>query len=188
MIQWNTIHRNENTDSDANDDNNLESKNDEETLSCDWTGCLGDYENGSHVCDFDIVICHDCKSRVIRKDLLNEHTQIWCEKCQSPHAKCIEHSCPMDIIKCKCGISVLRKLHKQHLDFRCQEHNIACKYADFGCNKILKRKDVARHERVKMAEHLRMVKRKCVSLALTVESNKLHMSTLELRLNMLERR
>merc|ERR1712096_270997 len=59
------------------------------SMVCDWTGPLGDYERGQHVCDFDIVSCKQCDESVLRK-----YIYIQCELCSERYIHCKGHACP----------------------------------------------------------------------------------------------
>ncbi len=121
--------------------------------------------------------------------MLNKfHNAIRCGKCKELYSNCRMHLCPMDRITCQCGIDIMREHHTVHLKRICPEQKIKCKYANYGCKTILKRKDFPDHEKVEMAKHLRMVQNKCFSLSLQVQTNRMQIDALELRLATIERR
>jgi hypothetical protein len=128
---------------------------------CEWEGDLGDTEDHMKKnCHYQQVSCpNGCGQSIERKSLL-AHSQDSCphRKYQCPHCKeeglykviTKEHlvTCPLFLLDCpaKCGRRVKRYFMKHHLSTQCPEEYVSCKYAANGCDALLKRRDIEKHE------------------------------------------
>ena len=77
--------------------NGDEQKQSDSESGCDWTGSLGDYERGAHLCSLDVVSCPHCNEEVLRNHI---HTK--CEQCSADYVQCQGHSCSQ--ANCICDV------------------------------------------------------------------------------------
>ena len=133
---------------------------------CTWVGTVGTLEEHVATCQFILLRCpKECKDdsdkvkQFMRKDL-NKHLEEDCPNrdysCQhcgekgtytsiQVHDKTCKNkevTCPKD----GCSEKMQRQYIPYHATFQCEHAFIHCKYVSIGCEKKLKRKDMAAHE------------------------------------------
>ena len=145
----------------------LKVKCDNVERGCTWVGTVGTLEEHVAMCQFTLLpcpkMCKDDSNKVkqfMRKDL-NEHLEGDCPNrdysCEHCGAKGIyvnitnihdKYLCLKRPVPCPngCSISVQRQHVSKHVDTECELTVIACKYDTLGCDRELKRKDMAAHE------------------------------------------
>ena len=141
--------------------------------TCTWVGTVGTLEEHVAMCKFTLLPCpKECKNdsdkvkQFMRKDL-DKHLEedcpnrdYTCEHCveKVPYSSLDEHvtTCPKKLLPCPngCG-SIMERQHVSEHVATCDLTVIACKYMRLGCDRELKRKDVAAHEEDDKL-HLRM--------------------------------
>ena len=128
---------------------------------CVWEGDLGDTEEHMEKnCPHQQVTCPNGCGQTMERNLLSDHTQNSCtrRKYSCPHCKIKglykviteEHlvTCPSLLLNCpaKCRQRVERRNMQSHLSIQCPEENVLCKYTVNGCDAVVKRRDIEKHE------------------------------------------
>ena len=144
---------------------------------CEWQGELNDINNhlgNSDGCQFEEVKCSNECGKMIQRQYLTSHVEIDCPrhkiKCQYCHdigghefiegqhkEECpkLPLPCPNQCRKVK---TVLREDMEAHRK-ECPLEMIQCEYHSVGCKRIkLARKDMEKHKKQKMEQHLMMTK------------------------------
>jgi len=138
-------------------------------MMCEWTGSLSDLKKHILSCPLQLISCDYCKHKVIRSELGQHHRE--CRKypmecklcghrnisrdCMDYHSK---HHCPMELIECAhCRGKIKRKHRLKHQRTVCPETRIACTFKSMGCDAMVKRKDIGKHNKSSTAEHLGIV-------------------------------
>ena len=149
-----------------NDIKALKVKCDNKFNGCQWAGELGSLETHLQSCDFVLVPCtNQCKTgndmvtKLSRKHL-KHHLYNNCSKRQYECPHCKEkgeyqerttthlETCPKIKVQCpisQCRVRVCQSELLIH-QFTCKYELVPCKYAAFGCEEKLLRKDLAKHE------------------------------------------
>ena len=155
--------------------------------SCEWMGTIGTLKEHVAKCAFSILPCpNKCKKckHIMRKDL-NKHLKEDCPNRESSCEHCGEKGthtsitlihdlmCPQKPVSCPigCSITTQRKRVREHITTECELAVIACKYKRLGCDRELKRKDMAAHEEDDKL-HLRMAMDTTVKLTDMLERSK----------------
>ena len=142
-------------------------------FKCDWEGKLSQLNiHLKKECKYQPVKCpnKECKLIVLRKDLkyhlincyYDESIKIKCNFCKEEIRKrnIEEHfeKCPEILIDCdkNCGKKIKRKDLVQH-KLECFENIIKCKYWNFGCKKLIKRKYKEDHEKLEIYNHYNLI-------------------------------
>ena len=143
-------------------------------LQCDWEGKLSKLKN--HMiseCKFQTMKCPNkgCNQTLLKKDLNSHLIQciydvniitINCNFCKKELKKIDVEShfeiCPEVIKECdkKCGKKIKRKNIELHQK-ECPEVFIKCKYWNYGCKKIIKRKYIQDHYNLEIYNHYNLV-------------------------------
>lgn len=135
---------------------------------CTWEGELQEYREHSLCCQFDLVCCPNrCSSQqfLLRKDT-QDHLK-W--ECPSRVTECehcgasgkfsfiatdhLDH-CPRCVVECECGKSYVRGEKRFHYA-SCPKAVIRCKYAELGCDVMLRREEMEKHNEEALA-HLHL--------------------------------
>ena len=146
----------------------------EKENGCQWTGELGKLSKHLNVdeldgeCQYIKVACPNKCYKVVPRGELQTHLEkqcdlrrCKCEKCgfESTYKKIKrDHgtNCRMIELNCPNGCKVvnLRKgLLDEHLAV-CPEQSIECKFAHIGCVEVIKRKDLDKHMKESIGDHL----------------------------------
>ena len=133
---------------------------------CKWEGIVGTLEEHEAKCNFSLLPCpKKCKresghiKQFMRKDL-NKHLEedcpnrdYSCEHCgeKGTYARITnihDQKCLKKPVPCPNGCSVIVQHQHvlEHVATECELTVIACKYKILGCDRELKRKDMAAHE------------------------------------------
>lgn len=117
----------------------------QELKLCPVKGCFTQLqfdEYDSHVTFCSLVSCNFCKSEMSIFNL-----------------KCHYNICPKYQTECpyKCNEQIERKLIEDHITNECLNSQIDCQYRHLGCNAIIFRRDINKHNRTDQAEHLDMI-------------------------------
>ena len=136
-----------------------------EDVGCEWEGTFDTFQG--HVAFMPVPCPKQCEKYVIRRDL-DAHLKIDCPfrdfECDHCGMKCAEiethdEVCGMKEIPCPntdCGASKLRRDMDEHVAKECLFTVVPCKFKDVGCDKEVRKKDLATHEQ-DTALHLHMV-------------------------------
>jgi len=151
---------------------------------CDWTGelCkLGDHLNfdmkGDFFgCEYLPCRCRQCEKYVRRRQLkthmstLCSHRPFFCEYCRTHtwHNVLEDHyrtcvNCPVVCPNIECSKPLRSHQLNQHLQ-ECPWTQLPCEYQDVGCNEIRFRKDMEKHLRQSVGDHLVMADNKLQKL------------------------
>ena len=128
---------------------------------CEWQGDLGDAEEHlEEKCQHQKVECPNGCSEDVERRLVAAHMK---QKCSNRVRKCIHRDPKGNVVKVTsshvvlcgdfplncpagCGEVVVRKDMQDHLSTKCPEEYVSCKFMINGCTKVLKRKELERHE------------------------------------------
>ena len=148
---------------------------------CPWKGELNDIENRQHfekgsVCQFEEEECSNVCGKMIQRRYMTIHLAKECPRrmiqCQYCHDtgeyESIEGQhkevCPKLPLpcpnKCRKGRTVRREDMEAHIT-ECPLEIIQCEYHSVGCNIKMARKDLEKHKKEKMEDHLRIMQAKC---------------------------
>jgi hypothetical protein len=135
--------------------------------NCNWTGKLGSLDQHiQNECMKNPVICGNlgCDQKILKEGLedhmkICDYRTINCPDCninipfilQSNHTKeCLKYK-----IKCpgNCGEFVQRQNIDKHLKQECNNTNVDCQYNKYGCDTIVRRKDLNEHYRTASESH-----------------------------------
>ena len=142
---------------------------------CTWVGTVGTLEEHVATCKFTLVPCpKECKDikKKVKLFLRNDLDKHLKEECPNRDFSCMHcgekgtyasitrtHSkkCLKKRVSCPngCGSIMERQHIPEHVATECELTVIACKYKRLGCDRELKRKDIAAHEEDDKL-HLRM--------------------------------
>ena len=136
---------------------------------CDWLGTVGTLEEHVTKCKFALLPCpnkckHDCNAarHFLRKDL-GKHMD---EDCPNREYKCEDcgrkdtytyittshhEDCPVVVLPCPkrpCTEMLQRQYLERHMhiETECKHAVVCCKYRGLGCEREMKRDDMAAHE------------------------------------------
>lgn len=125
---------------------------------CTWEGQLLEYKEHSLCCQYDLLCCPNrcsAKQFLLRKDVQDHLKQecplrvTACEHCAATGkfsfitTDHLDH-CPRCVVECQCGKSYVRAEKRFH-QASCPEAVIRCKYAELGCEVMLRRKEMQQH-------------------------------------------
>ena len=152
---------------------------------CEWVGEMCSLKHHKSECGFVLVPCpYECGSSKIKKDL-NMHVEDECSMREYKCPHCDESgpyksqttthltTCPKVKIQCpnnECSDSILRCELATHLSV-CEYERTPCKFAKFGCEFQLTKKDLIAHEEDDQL-HLQSTKEKVLQLTEQLESTK----------------
>ena len=168
---------------------------------CEWEGKVKDIQahlDNDDGCRFEAIKCpNDCEE-LIQRQLLSHHVksecshrEVECQYCSNKVKFLFVDSthleeCPKLPLPCPngCGKSevILREDMEAHKK-ECPLEMIQCEYHDVGCNVVMPRKRMRKHEQVSMNKHLRLTK---AELTLTRDELASTKSELECRVNNME--
>ena len=150
---------------------------------CTWVGTVGTLQEHVAMCKFTLLPCpKECKDdsdkvkQFLRQDI-DKHLE---EDCPNRDYNCKycgekgtytsitdihDQTCPKKPVPCHNGCSVIvqRQHVLEHVTTECELTVIACKYKRLGCDRELKKKDMAAHEEDDKL-HLRMAMDTTVNL------------------------
>ena len=133
---------------------------------CVWKGSLGEIDAHLDECAEFILNCSNvCGVLLKRSELLNHYENecllriVECKHCSATiqykvlenHNKiCLEFPlvCPNECLK-----SVIRKELKSHIEKECPNTLIACPYKEMGCEVLIKRSELPKHEKPFESKH-----------------------------------
>ena len=146
---------------------NLPIKCENVDTGCDWVGTVDKLWIHLDICDFALLSCpNDCEDdsnifrRFLRKDL-GKHVE---EDCPNRHYKCEDcgreetytyitkshhEDCPVVVLPCPkrpCTEMLQRQYLERHIETECKHAVVCCKYKGIGCEREMKRDDIAAHE------------------------------------------
>ena len=131
---------------------------------CDWKGSMNAIQ--AHLdrdCEYESIACPNrskgCENMVLRKDLYKHTTEtclkryVNCPFCKSSEIyqkmiDCHYKVCMKWPQRCRnhCGTKGwTRSTVQEHVDKYCLEQSLTCPFAEEGCNKKVKRKDISKH-------------------------------------------
>ena len=166
-----------------------------EDVGCEWEGTVDTFQGHVATCEFMPVPCpKQCEKYVIRRDL-DTHLKIDCPfrdfECEHCGMKgtCAEiethdEVCGKKEIPCPdtdCGASKLRRDMDEHVAKECLFTVVPCKFKDVGCDKEVRRRDLATHEQ-DTALHLHMALHAMMDLKTTVAESSALIGTLQTEL------
>ena len=138
---------------------------------CEWQGEVNDINvHLSDACVYESIECTNGCGEMLQRRCLTQHTATECShrKINCPHCNLsgIHHfvtgdhmrECPKVIIACPnhCQTeNILREDMDEHRKV-CSLEVVSCKYAKLGCGTRMARKEVEKHGKEKMEEHLCM--------------------------------
>jgi hypothetical protein len=134
--------------------NHLEEKCSFEAVSCPCCGV----KQSSSVPKSNFGPYRTCLKRLTLKTFHEVHSK----ECQKWPMRCPNH--------CGTEEKLTRSTLQNHIE-KCSDQLIPCQFAEFGCNAMVKRKEMANHEQISAIEHLTKVMAKYNKL--NVEYNKL---------------
>ena len=157
---------------------------------CQWVGTVGMLEEHLAKCKFTLLPCpqkcvdFDGICYIMRKDLTvhlkrkcpnRDHTCKYCGEKGTYINIAFTHDlkCPKKPIPCPegCNVTMPRKRLSEHVATECELSVTPCKYKRLGCDRELKRKDMAAHEEDDKL-HLRMAMDTTVKLEASLEKTK----------------
>ena len=146
---------------------NLPVKCDNGDKGCVWVGTIGTLEKHVTKCNFALLPCpNNCEDdgseirHFLWKDL-GKHVdedcpnrQYKCENCgREDTYTCITTShyedCPVVVLSCPkrpCTEMLQRQYLERHIETECKHAVVCCKYKGLGCEREMKREDMAAHE------------------------------------------
>ena len=142
---------------------------------CTWVGTVATIKDHVTTCEFGLVPCpKECKDiknmvKLFARKYLDKHLKDDCPNrdysCQhcgekgtyTSITKIHDKVCPKKPVRCpkRCSTTMPRQHISEHLATECEHTVIACKYKRLGCDREIKRKDMAAHEEDNKL-HLRM--------------------------------
>ena len=144
---------------------------------CDWKGELSNIENhleNVNGCLFEGISCPNNCGEMIERQFLTNHVRNECPRCKVNCQYCHDtgeyqfiegqhkEECPKLPLPCpnKCEVgSVPREDMETHRE-ECPLETIQCEYYSVGCQVMMARKDLEKHRKEKMEDHLIMGTRK----------------------------
>jgi hypothetical protein len=147
---------------------------------CNWKGSISKLPNHlEEECSFEAVSCPCCyvKESIAPKSNFDHYRthqsppkrltykrlhDVHATQCQKWPMRCPNH--------CGTEEKLTRSTLQNHIE-KCSDQLIPCQFAEFGCNAMVKRKEMANHEQISAIEHLTKVMAKYNKL--NVEYNKL---------------
>ena len=149
--------------------NRQENKRNNDEL-CDWIGPWADLQKHVNHCPLHMVYCYHCHQGMMRKDFDEQAHFAICNKYPIPCKWCklriardmmqdhILNECSLQMIKCDwCNERMIRWKLSKHICSECPEVMISCAYKKYGCNQMIKRKEMAQHIESEMGKHLEFV-------------------------------
>ena len=135
--------------------------------NCSWVGKLGMLNNHLlNECKKYLVNCNNpgCEIKVSR-EVLDNHKKscdfrtVNCSECNVSVAHILlsfhMKECPKYTINCpgNCGEFIQRQNIDKHLKSECSSCSVECPYANYGCESILKRREISDHHRKNTETH-----------------------------------
>ena len=139
---------------------------------CDWSGKYIELNEHKKLCPNEFIKCpfEKCPYEIIRKNMETHKIN-----CMYRNEKCVycneimqfllldEHykicsKFPIDCIL-NCGQQIIRSNMNYHIHNECENTDLNCKYFNYGCDEICKRKNMDKHLKEEVAFHLNLIER-----------------------------
>lgn len=155
---------------------------------CEWQGLLGDVDKHLNTlsldddmktvgCMYEPVPCDYCNVLIKRQSLSHHQVEecrkrpFSCDYCHEYASTCddvtLNHwlHCPSRPVTCpnECGVYPERRDLQQHLCNECQMATVKCQFSCYGCDAVVKRKDMPDHLTKAVVNHLSLQSEHCRS-------------------------
>ena len=151
---------------------------------CDWQGDLGECEDHmTNRCQFEVISCPlECNVEMEQRNVehhtnqeckLRPFTCLYCEQKGTFDLITTSHytSCSSFLLPCpaECGKTIKRDEMEHHLA-TCEEELVAYKYAQIGCDSVIKRRNFDNHLQTEKDGHLEKAMNSVSTLTMVVST------------------